>query len=114
MKLSKLPPSTELVSLSTDGKPGKVFQLKSSSIASIQPYEKVAQEAVNKFLAEGYHKVSDINPRYLSRMDQLVAAEQVLVFVARFHESARQRTGAKGTAGCLSKRACAGRSAMSW
>src|SRR5262249_34992849 len=65
-------------------------------VASIQPYEDVAQEEVNKFLAENYAKLPESDPRYLPRLEQLTAAEQALAFVARYHESARQRKEREG------------------
>ncbi len=96
-KVAKLPRDLELVPLDETGKAGEPFKVGKKAIARIQPYEEAALEAVNKFLADtSYTRLVASDPRYLLRQDQLLVAEQVLGYVARYHESARQRGDREG------------------
>jgi ABC-type transport system substrate-binding protein len=61
-----------------------------SDVSVIRPYEVIAEDAINEFLAVNFE------PKYLPRSEQLRAAEQALSFVLRFHEGARERGVRKG------------------
>jgi ABC-type transport system substrate-binding protein len=92
----KLPRDFKAVPLDEQGKPDKPITLRPGGVKEIQPYEKLAQEAVSRFLAEKLYNLKPTDAHYMSPYDQLVAAEQVLQAVIAFHESARQlgqRTG---------------------
>ncbi len=58
-----------------------------TSIQQIRPYERIAEERVREFLSENWPPQ---NKNYVPPLDKLVAAEQVLSAVLRWHESARQ------------------------
>jgi hypothetical protein len=75
----------------TDWKPLKPYNPRLQSIKFIRPYERLAEEAVRDFLKEQYDRLPELKPKYLSRYDMLVAAEQALAAVLRFHASARER-----------------------
>jgi ABC-type oligopeptide transport system substrate-binding subunit len=66
------------------------------TIASIQPYEEIAERRVKAFLEQKLSDYAQTDDRYLSRYQQLQKAEQVLSAVLRFHESARQRQARRG------------------
>jgi ABC-type oligopeptide transport system substrate-binding subunit len=68
--------------LTLDWKQGKPYEPLIENLQSVRPYEEIAQEEVRRFLRES-HKT-------LSRIDMLIAAEQVLSAVLRWHESAIQ------------------------
>jgi ABC-type oligopeptide transport system substrate-binding subunit len=62
-----------------------------TSIEQIKPYERIAQEKVREFLSA---KWPPQNKNYVPPFEMLVAADQVLSSVLRWHESARA-TGAR-------------------
>jgi ABC-type transport system substrate-binding protein len=84
--------------LSNDGKPLKPYNPNISNIKNIEPYEHLVLEAAKDFLGRHYERLPSVSPDYLTRRDQLVAAEQALGWAVRFHESARQRGQRKGEA----------------
>jgi ABC-type oligopeptide transport system substrate-binding subunit len=59
-------------------------------------YEQWAAAEVSDFLKLGLERADPEGRRYLSRYDQLLAAEQALSAVVRFHDSARSRGVRKG------------------
>ncbi len=67
-----------------------------SAIKEVVPYEQLAQQEVDKFLAERWENVPAGQERHLSLGDKLVAAEQALTAAARFHEAARDSDVRKG------------------
>lgn len=76
--------------LTSDGKTLKPQERSIESLDLVWPYEEIAQDAVRRFLG------SKTNPDDLgasgapSKYEKLSVAEQVLSFVLRWHESARQ------------------------
>src|SRR5581483_7207101 len=80
----------------TDGGEGKEESAAPGRIQSIRYYEQIAVDEVKEFLRQKFtgHAVS--SPSYLSRYDQLVAAEQALAHALDFHQSARQTEQRKG------------------
>jgi peptide/nickel transport system substrate-binding protein len=75
--------------LAKAGKAGTSYKRPLTSVRSVRPYERVAVDEVKAFLDEHYER----NPpedrrRYLSRHDQLVAAEQALDWAWNNHLSA--------------------------
>jgi ABC-type oligopeptide transport system substrate-binding subunit len=69
----------------------KAHQASPREIKSIVPYEVLAQQAVQNFLNRRLDQYPPDNVRYLSRPEQLAAAERVLSEAVRFHDSARER-----------------------
>lgn len=67
------------------------------SIQGIRYYEQVAMDLVSEFLEKKYTAFAAGNPLYLSRYDQLMAAEFALSAALRFHQSAREVGIRKGT-----------------
>jgi ABC-type transport system substrate-binding protein len=66
------------------------------TIQYVRAYEEIARDDVHRFLQAKYDEQDPNSPLYLSRYDMLVAAEQVLTAVLRWHESAKlagQRNG---------------------
>jgi ABC-type oligopeptide transport system substrate-binding subunit len=91
----------EAVTLKVQDAEGRVRKQETHApgeIRSIKPYEEIAAEAVEQFLGSHYENFgpAESNPKYLSRYDQLVAAEHALAAVVRFHESAKGRGVRKG------------------
>ncbi len=84
--------------LDDDGKPLKPAEPNLSSVKNIEPYERLVQDTVKDFLSRHYESLPSVDPKYLTRRAQLVAAEQALDWAVRFHESARQRGQRKGEA----------------
>ncbi len=82
----KLPADLRMVPLDPALKP-----FLAEAISTVQPYELLALKAVADFVHRDLTRVTEINPRPLPRLEQLIAAEQALRAVARFHESARER-----------------------
>src|SRR5262249_37680356 len=66
------------------------------ALESLQYYEQFADEEVERFLKQPFHSFASDNKLYLSRYNQLLAAEAVLSRVVAFHESARKRGVRKG------------------
>jgi ABC-type oligopeptide transport system substrate-binding subunit len=58
-----------------------------TSLRQIRPYERIAAERVREFLSANWPPQ---NKNYVPPLEKLVAAEQVLSAVLRWHESARQ------------------------
>ena len=80
---------------------GKV--LKKETVAArkidwIHYYEQLAIEQVKEFREIQFTRYPQNNVLYLTRYDQLLAAEQALSAVVRFHQSARERGVRKGDA----------------
>jgi ABC-type transport system substrate-binding protein len=75
----------------SEWKPIKPYNATLTSIKSIQPYERVAVEAARDFLNQHYENLAPEDRKYLSRRDQLMAAEQALAAAVTFHESALQK-----------------------
>jgi ABC-type transport system substrate-binding protein len=84
-------PALTLHLLDQDWKPSQTYTPGMQSIKFVRPYERLAIEAVEAFLNEPFDKLTPENPKHLSRYDMLLAGEQVLTAVLRFHESARER-----------------------
>lgn len=66
------------------------------NLQSVIPYERIAQEKVSQFLRESHDQRERSDPLYLSRYDMLIAAEQALSSVLRWHESAIQTGKRRG------------------
>jgi peptide/nickel transport system substrate-binding protein len=92
-----IPGSLTLKPYDNEWRPQKVEDnVSPRRIKSIVPYEVLAQEAVQNFLNR---KLDDFPPntsKYLSRPDQLAAAERVLGEAVRFYDSARERGERRG------------------
>lgn len=91
----------EAVTLKLQDATGRVRRTETRTpgeIRSITPYEEIALDAVGQFLNSHYENFGprESNPKYLSRYDQRVAAEQALAAVLRFHESAKDRGVRRG------------------
>jgi ABC-type oligopeptide transport system substrate-binding subunit len=82
--------------LLTNGKRDKAYNPRISSIEYVRCYEDIAQEEVSQFLKDRYDLQPKDSREYLSHFDTLVAAEQALSAVLRWHESARQTGGRTG------------------
>jgi ABC-type transport system substrate-binding protein len=89
-----------LIVIDSDGKEVGSKSVGPKSIVQIRYHERIALEAVKKFLEEtrGFAGLPTENLRHLSRFDQLTAANQALSAVFRFHRSAREREIRKGDA----------------
>lgn len=80
------------------GKRGKEFKPRKTSIEYIRCYELIAQDEVSLFLKQPYDQSKTKGTKdYLSHFDMLVAAEQALSAVLRWHESARQTGRRRGS-----------------
>jgi peptide/nickel transport system substrate-binding protein len=90
---AKLFGTINYVPLDDDGKPGKPVSDPAGIIRSIQPYELIALSELDKFRKQGLEKKF---PDGVSLYEQLVAEEQVLSAVLRFHESAKAARVRKG------------------
>jgi ABC-type oligopeptide transport system substrate-binding subunit len=93
----------EAVTLKIQGPDGRVRKQETrtpNEIRAIQPYEEIALDAVQQFLDGHYENFgpAESNPKYLSRYDQLAAAEHALAAVVRFHDSAKDRGLRRGEA----------------
>src|SRR5262249_41149541 len=84
--------------LDKDNKPTKPTNESPRGLRSIEPYERLVVDKVKDFLAKGYDKLPTVARDYLTRREQLVAAEQALAWAVRFHESAKQLGQRKGEA----------------
>src|SRR5262249_40437046 len=88
-----------LTPLAPDGRPLRATEKASpGTIESVRHYEQLAQDEVRKFLDKHFENSSPGSDEFLARHDQLVAAEQALSAVVRFHESARETGGREGDA----------------
>lgn len=74
-----------------DGQEARTEEISPNLIASIQYYELHAIDLVKQLLDRRFDQVAPSEAGYLSRDDQLTAAEQALSAVLRFHLSARER-----------------------
>jgi ABC-type transport system substrate-binding protein len=79
------------IPLSYDWKPEKQRKPILQNVESVRPYEQIAQDKVKEFLSGKYDQLEPEDKNYLSSFDMLVAAEQALTAVLRWHESARQK-----------------------
>ncbi|NBO92651.1 MAG: ABC transporter substrate-binding protein [Planctomycetia bacterium] len=70
---------------------GEELKLDASRITELTYHERFAVDSVREFVDEPLWKLAPSNVRYLKRLDQLVAAEQALSAVARWHQSAGER-----------------------
>jgi ABC-type transport system substrate-binding protein/tetratricopeptide (TPR) repeat protein len=82
--------------LDDDGKELKSESLGPNALTEIRYYERIALDEVKAFLDYDSASLDTTNPRYLPRYEQLLAAEQALSAVVRFHRSARERDIRKG------------------
>lgn len=86
-------------SATKEWKPDRAYpNLNVSSIQKVTPYELIARQKVAAFLESKLQNLPETSPRYLSRYDQLLAAEQALGVAMRFHDSARESGVRKGEA----------------
>ena len=84
--------------IDSSGKESKTISVSGTSLVSILYYEKRAMAEVKDFLGIHYKNYGEGHPSYLPRYEQLLAGEQALSFVLRFHQSARERGVRKGPA----------------
>jgi ABC-type transport system substrate-binding protein/tetratricopeptide (TPR) repeat protein len=82
--------------LSASGEEAKPASWSPAQVMAIRYYEQLAVERVKGFLGTQYATYGEGDPRYLPRYEQLLAAEQALSWVLRFHQSAREREVRKG------------------
>lgn len=77
------------------GKRGEATEAGAGAINALRYYEQLAGDLTEAFLEamKGFKEGEDL---YLTRYNQLLAAEAALSRVVRFHESARKRGGRKG------------------
>jgi ABC-type transport system substrate-binding protein len=81
------------------GKDVKTEQVSPRLVVSLRYYEQIAMAEVKEYLSQPFEKFDrDDSKRFLGRFDQLVAGEQALSAVMRFHQSAREREVRKGDA----------------
>jgi ABC-type oligopeptide transport system substrate-binding subunit len=78
-----LPSGVQITPLDPKEKPA-------TSLHKYKPYEQLAMDAVQQFLARNLEKLPEADPNHLSRREQLDAAELVLTAVGRYHASARR------------------------
>jgi ABC-type transport system substrate-binding protein len=78
------------------GKPVRTESGISSYVQTVRYYEEIGVEAVRAYLVHKYDTYPATSPLHLGRYNQLVAAEQALAAVLRFHQSAREREVRKG------------------
>jgi ABC-type transport system substrate-binding protein len=89
----------KVVPLDTKGNPtDKPYSPTLTSIKMVRHYERLVLDAVRDFLGKHLERNKADDPSYLSRREQLLAAEQVLAAAVRFHESARLRDRRRGDA----------------
>jgi ABC-type transport system substrate-binding protein len=84
--------------IDSEGKELATRVVSPKTLLEIRYHERFALEAVTKFLKEPFSRLDTDNPNYLPRYDQLLAANQALSAVFRFHRSAREREVRKGDA----------------
>src|SRR5262249_5510057 len=84
----KLTGNPRFVRIDRKDKKEDSFILSPSAIRQIEPYEKVAKRAVEAFLGIGTGRVPSDT--------KLIAAEQALTFVSKYHDSAREEGKRKG------------------
>jgi ABC-type oligopeptide transport system substrate-binding subunit/tetratricopeptide (TPR) repeat protein len=86
--------------IDSEGKELSTQTVTPRSLVEIRYHEQIALEEVKKFLkaTEWLSRLPTDNLRHLSHFDQLVAADQALSAVFRFHRSAREREVRKGDA----------------
>jgi peptide/nickel transport system substrate-binding protein len=85
-----------LTPLGPDGQPRKAEKASPGTIESVRHYEQLALDGVRDFLEKHYEKFFSGSDKFLARQDQVVAAEQALSAVLRFHESAKETGGRQG------------------
>jgi ABC-type transport system substrate-binding protein len=78
------------------GKRGDTVEAGAGAIEALHYYEQVAGDLVTAFLKTPFQSFSSDDPLYLTRYNQLVAAETALSRVVAFHDSARKRGARKG------------------
>src|SRR5262245_24634457 len=94
--LAKVKTSIRMRTLNNKWEDDQRWSLAPTSIVSIVYYEQLAQQRVKEFLDLQRQNVQPGQPRNLSRLEKLQAAEQALGAVARFHEAARANETRKG------------------
>jgi ABC-type transport system substrate-binding protein len=87
--------SFHLIPLDPKDKP---YNPSTASVLSVQHYESIAFQGVQAFLDKHFERLRTEDKQYLSRRDQLVAAEQALAWVVRNHQSLRTTGKRKGDA----------------
>ncbi len=93
---SRIKGSIRLNTLTADNKPSKSYDIPVSDKIHVEYFEQMALARVNEFLDTRWENNVETAPGYLSIPDKLLAAEQALTAVARFHESERKRGGRQG------------------
>jgi ABC-type transport system substrate-binding protein len=83
--LQRLRDALPLQPIDAEGKRGKPFNANPDSVKAVTPYEVVIQDAVRAFLAKGLERLEETDARHLTRLDQYLTAEQVLLFAAKYH-----------------------------
>jgi ABC-type oligopeptide transport system substrate-binding subunit len=79
----------ELKVIDRAGKVLKTEAVGARNIQAIRYYERIAIAEVKEFLEQRFERFAPDSKLYLPRFDQLLAGEQALAAVVRFHQSAR-------------------------
>src|SRR5262249_45705264 len=79
----------ELKVIDRAGKGLKTEAVGAQNIQAIRYYERMAIAEVKEFLEQRFERFAPDSKLYLPRFDQLLAGEQALAAVVRFHQSAR-------------------------
>lgn len=92
----RLKSSITLQTLDNDWQEAKKHTVEPNRLSRVVHYEEVAQERVKQFLALGRETLPESNARYLSKLEQLLAAEQALLAVTNYHDAARESEARRG------------------
>lgn len=65
------------------------YQAGSGEVVKVNHFEEIAVKEAKDILLRDWEKLPPGSESYLSRLDQLVAADKILTFVLKFHDAAR-------------------------
>ncbi|MBI1915468.1 MAG: hypothetical protein HYS12_12140 [Planctomycetes bacterium] len=95
--LSKVKTKLKLRPLNNKWEANETWNADPSTLSKILSYEQLAQERVKEFINLHRQDTGPGKPKNLTRLEKLLAAEQALGAVARFHEAARANETRKGS-----------------
>jgi|GEM_PF-639176 len=67
------------------------FEAAAGEVVKVNHFEEIAIKEAKDILLRDWEKLPPNSESYLSRLDQLVAADKILTFASKFHESARDQ-----------------------
>jgi ABC-type transport system substrate-binding protein len=94
---SKVKTSIKMRTFNNKWEKDETWNMAASGIRRIEYYEQLAQKRVKEFLDLKRQDAGPKQPKNLTRLEKLLAAEQALGAVARFHEAARAKETRKGS-----------------